>query len=64
MIRVKRIKAKDYYGDVEITVRVSNTQCLTKHEVDKAVTGLADNAMRALNEAWPFKVPMSKIQVV
>lgn len=63
MKRVKRITAKDYFGDVEITVKVSNTQGLVAREVDAAITSLADSAMHAINTATYFKVPLSKIKV-
>ena len=63
MKRVKRISAKDYYGDVEITVRVSNTRDLLAGEVNDVVTDLADSAMKAISEARYFKVPISKIKV-
>lgn len=63
MKRVKRITAKDYFGDVEISVKVSNTQGLTKRKVDATVTSLADSAMHAINTATYFKVPLSKIKV-
>lgn len=63
MNRVKRISAKDYYGDVEVTVRVRNTVGMGKHEVDTVVTEMADGAMRLINEARYFKVPLSKIWV-
>lgn len=63
MNRVKRISAKDYYGDVEVTVRVKNTRMLDTKEVNQVVTEMADGAMRLLNEARYFKVPLSKIRV-
>ena len=63
MKRVKRISAKAHHGDVEVTVRVSNTWALTKGEVDGMVTDLADKAMHAINSARYLNVPLSKIQV-
>ncbi len=63
MKRVKRISAKDYYGDVEVTVRVSNTYAMDTREVNQVITEMADGAMRLINEARYFKVPLSKIKV-
>jgi UDP-glucose 4-epimerase len=63
MKRVKRITSKNYHGDVEVTVRVSNTYALTKDEVDRAITDLADSSMNAINGLRYFNTPLSKIQV-
>lgn len=63
MKRVKRISAKASNGTVEITVKIDSDGWLGRHEVDNAITDLADSAMLAINSARHFKVPLSKIEV-